>query len=67
MVTDVLGFTVTIDVQLEVAPKLAITIKAVSAPKALRAYRARLQATGGVGPRTWKIVGGKSSRRSRRS
>jgi hypothetical protein len=48
MVTDVLGFTDTIDVQLQVAPKLAIRIKAVSAPKApLALFEAWSQAARG--------------------
>jgi large repetitive protein len=57
-VTDSLGFTDTVDVNLTFAPKLAITTHALRAAKAGRAFSARLAATGGVAPRAWSIVRG---------
>lgn len=57
-VTDSLGLTDTVDVNLSFAPKLAITTRALRAAKAGRAFTARLTAAGGVAPRTWAIVRG---------
>ncbi len=57
-VTDALGFTDTVDVNLSFAPKLAITTRALRAAKAGRAFTARLAASGGIAPRTWTIVRG---------
>jgi large repetitive protein len=57
-VTDSLGFTDTVDVNLSFAPKLGITTRALRAAKVGRAFGARLAVTGGVAPRTWKLVRG---------
>jgi Putative Ig domain len=57
-VTDKLGLSVTVDVKLAVAAKLTIAKKALAAAKARTPFRARLAVTGGVAPRTWKIVRG---------
>jgi large repetitive protein len=57
-VTDSLGFTDTVDVNLSFAPKLAITTLALRTAKVGRAFSARLAATGGVAPRAWSIVRG---------
>jgi large repetitive protein len=57
-VTDSLGFTDTVDVNLSFAPKLAITTKKLRSAKAGRAFSARLVTVGGVPPRGWKIVRG---------
>ena len=57
-VTDSLGFTDTVDVNLSFAPKLAITTLALRTAKVGRGFSARLAATGGVAPRAWSIVRG---------
>jgi hypothetical protein len=57
-VTDSLGFTDTVEVNLTFAPKLAITTKKLRNAKAGRAFSARLATLGGVAPRAWKIVRG---------
>lgn len=57
-VTDSLGFTDTVDVNLSFAPKLAITTLALRSAKVGRAFSARLAASGGVAPRAWSIVRG---------
>jgi len=58
-VTDALGLTDTLDLSIPVAAKLAITKKLLRAAKAGVKYKAHFLATGGVTPKTWKIVGGK--------
>jgi hypothetical protein len=57
-VTDSLGFTDTVDVNLSFAPKLAITTRVLRAAKAGHAFTARLAVSGGVTPRTWTLVRG---------
>jgi putative Ig domain-containing protein len=57
-VTDSLGLTDTVDVTLTVAEKLATSTHALRAAKAGRAFALRLATTGGVAPRTWKVVRG---------
>lgn len=57
-VTDSLGFTDTVDVNLSFAPKLAITTLALRSAKVGRTFSARLAASGGVAPRAWSIVRG---------
>ena len=57
-VADTLGFTATVDVKLVFAAKLEIVKKTFAAVKVGRAFTARLVASGGVLPRTWKIVRG---------
>jgi hypothetical protein len=57
-VTDSLGLTDTVDVTLVFAPRLAVKTSAVRPVKAGRAFTLRLTATGGVEPRTWKLVRG---------
>jgi len=56
-VTDALGLTDTLDVELAVAPELATAKKALTT-KVGHALVARLRAAGGVLPRSWKIVRG---------
>jgi putative Ig domain-containing protein len=58
-VTDTLGLTATVDVPLTVAAKLAVVKKPLPAAKVGSVYRAKLGATGGVGPLKWNILGGK--------
>ncbi len=58
IVTDALGFTDSVDLELALAAKLSITTKALSPAKAGHAFRARLGVSGGVRPRTWKLVQG---------
>jgi hypothetical protein len=58
-VVDALGLTDTLDVSLPVAVKLALVRKALPAAKVGRAYKARFVATGGIAPRTWRILGGR--------
>jgi large repetitive protein len=57
-VTDSVGLTDTVDVTLTFAPKLSIVTRTPRAAKLGRALALRLTATGGVEPRTWKIVRG---------
>jgi hypothetical protein len=57
-VTDTLGFSDTVDLQVVVAPALAISTRTLAPAKAGRLFRARLAVTGGVQPRTWKLVRG---------
>jgi len=57
-VTDSLGLTATVDVNLALAAKLELVTKTLSPAKTGRAFAARLGAIGGVLPRTWTIVGG---------
>jgi Putative Ig domain len=56
-VTDGLGLTTTLDLNVAVASKLAVAKKALSVAKAGRAYAARLAVSGGVRPLTWKASG----------
>jgi Putative Ig domain len=58
-VTDALGLTTTVDVSLPVATKLAIVKRLLPAAKVGRKYIGRLNATGGVGPFKWTILGGR--------
>jgi putative Ig domain-containing protein len=58
-VTDTLGLTATVDVPLTIAAKLAVVKKPLPAAKVGKLYKATLKATGGVGPLTWNILGGK--------
>jgi large repetitive protein len=58
-VTDSLGFTASVDVALNVAPKLAISTRALRVAKVGRAFATRLAASGGVAPHSWSIVRGK--------
>jgi large repetitive protein len=57
-VTDSLGFTDTLDVQLDLAAKLVLVKKALPSAKAGHAFRARLVAHGGVASQTWKLLHG---------
>ena len=57
-VSDTLGFSDTVDVQVVVAPALAISTRTLAPAKTGRLFRARLAATGGVLPRTWRLVRG---------
>ena len=58
-VTDTLGLTASVDVPLTVAAKLAVVKKPLPAAKLSKRYKAKLGATGGVGPLKWNILGGK--------
>lgn len=58
-VTDSLGLANTLDVPFTVAAKLSVVKKPLPAAKVGRAYRARLAASGGVGPLRWNILGGR--------
>ena len=58
-VADTLGLTATVDVPLKVAARLAVVKKPLPAPKVGKLYKAKLKATGGVGPLKWNILGGK--------
>lgn len=56
-VTDTLGLTTTLNVNLAVAAKLAVVKRALSAAKTGKAYAARLTVSGGVRPLKWKATG----------
>jgi hypothetical protein len=56
VVTDTLGLTDSLDVQLNVAPKLLITRKPLSAAKVGSAYDTFFKARGGVAPRRWFML-----------
>ena len=58
VVADTLGWTDTIAVTLPVAAKLAIARRTLPAAKARRKFDARLTFSGGIAPRTWKVVHG---------
>jgi len=58
-VKDASGLTVTVDYPLTVVSRLLVTKRPLAAAKVGKAYRATLRATGGVVPRTWKILGGR--------
>jgi large repetitive protein len=58
-VTDSIGLQTTVNLNLVVAPKLAITKRPLKAAKVGKAYKARLLATGGVNPRQWNLLGGR--------
>jgi hypothetical protein len=58
-VTDALGLTQTVDVNLPVAEQLIVTKKALRTAHVGRTYAARLTAIGGVAPRSWRIVSGR--------
>jgi hypothetical protein len=57
-VTDALGFTDSLDVTLDVAPKLAVSTPVLRAAKIGRAFGVHLAASGGVAPLSWSIVRG---------
>jgi hypothetical protein len=58
-VTDALGLSDTVDVDLPVAAKLAIRKKALPAAKVGRNYKGRVPTIGGVGPFKYRVVKGK--------
>jgi Putative Ig domain len=58
-VTDTAGVKTTVNLNLVVAPKLAIVKVPLKLAKVGRPYRARLLATGGVNPRQWNLLGGR--------
>ena len=58
-VTDSIGLQTTANLNLVVAPKLAITKQPLKAAKVGRPYRSRLLAAGGVNPRQWNLLGGR--------
>jgi hypothetical protein len=57
-VTDALGLTSTVNVNISVAQQLTITNRPLRTAKVGRSYRARLLAVGGVAPKSWTIVRG---------
>jgi Putative Ig domain len=57
-VTDSLGFSDTVDVNLNVAPKLALAARIARVARVGRAFAFRPAAAGGFDPRTWSIVRG---------
>jgi len=57
-VTDTLGLTSTVNLPFTVAARLLVTKKPLPAATVGRAYKVTLRATGGVVPRTWRILGG---------
>jgi large repetitive protein len=57
-VTDQLGFAATVDVDLDVAARLAIARKSLPAAKVGRGYRAAVGVSGGVAPRAWRVLRG---------
>jgi large repetitive protein len=59
VVTDSIGLTQTVDVNLAVAAHLAIAKRALKAAKVGSRYSARMLAIGGVTPRQWNILGGR--------
>jgi large repetitive protein len=58
-VKDSLGLTTTVDFPLTVAAQLLVTKSPLPLGKVGTAYHAALRATGGVTPRTWRILGGR--------
>jgi hypothetical protein len=57
-VTDALGLTQTLSLRMDVAQQLELIKRSLRTAKVGHAYSARLFATGGVAPKTWKIVAG---------
>lgn len=57
-VTDTLGLTSTIDLNIAVADQLTVVKRALRPAKVGRRYLARLSAQGGVSPKLWTVVGG---------
>jgi Putative Ig domain len=57
-VTDSLGFSDTVDVNLDVAPKLSLAARIARVARVGRAFAFRPTAAGGLDPRTWSIVHG---------
>jgi hypothetical protein len=58
-VKDTLGLTTTMDLPVNVADRLLVSKRPLPGGKVGRTYRATLRATGGVAPRTWRILGGR--------
>jgi hypothetical protein len=58
-VTDSLGLTTTVDFRLVVASRLLVTKRPLAAAKVGTAYRVTLRATGGIAPRSWRLLGGR--------
>jgi hypothetical protein len=59
VVTDSLGLNATLSLPLNVAAPLAIRKAPLPAASAGRRYHAFLRASGGVTPRTWRLLGGR--------
>ena len=57
-VTDSLGFSDTVDVNLNVAPKLSLAARLARVARVGRAFAFRPPAAGGLDPQTWSIVRG---------
>jgi hypothetical protein len=58
-VKDTLGLSQTADVNLVVAPRLAVTTGPLKGAKMGSLYKARFRASGGVLPRHWILLGGR--------
>lgn len=58
-VTDSLGLTTTVDFRLVVASRLLVTKRPLAAAKVGTPYRVTLRATGGIAPRSWRLLGGR--------
>jgi hypothetical protein len=58
-VTDAVGLKTTQDLKFKIAAQLLVTKKPLAAAKVGRAYRVTFRATGGVTPRSWRILGGR--------
>jgi hypothetical protein len=58
IVTDALGLTQPVDLRIVVAQELSLTKRSLPAAKVGRKYNARLLATGGVAPKTWRVFAG---------
>jgi large repetitive protein len=57
-VTDSLGFSNTVDVNLAFAPQLSLTTKTLRGARVGHVFSTRLATVGGVDPRSWSIVRG---------
>jgi len=55
-ITDSIGLAQTFDVNVAVAPRVAVVKSTLPTGKVGRAYRARVASTGGVAPRGWTIL-----------
>jgi putative Ig domain-containing protein len=58
-VTDALGLKQTANVAFSVAARLAVVRSPLPAAKVGRRYAARMRSSGGVAPRSWRILGGR--------
>jgi large repetitive protein len=59
VLTDSVGLRTTVDVPFKVTARLLVTKTRLPLARVGKTYRAALRATGGVVPRTWRILGGR--------